>query len=72
MGGAVAITLASERPDLVSALVVAEANLDPGGGSLSRSIAAQSEADYVAEGNARALNVTRPGGLVRTRGDRRK
>ena len=30
MGGSVAIMLASRRPDLVSRLVVAEANLDPG------------------------------------------
>lgn len=51
MGGSVAITLASNRPDLVGRLVVAEANLDAGGGWLSRSIAEQSEVDYVRWGH---------------------
>jgi pimeloyl-ACP methyl ester carboxylesterase len=39
MGGSVAITLAATRPDLVSRLVIMEANLDPGGGSVSKGIA---------------------------------
>src|SRR4026208_162235 len=42
-GGAVAISLASLRPDLVSRLVLMEANLDPGGGLASKGIAEQSE-----------------------------
>jgi pimeloyl-ACP methyl ester carboxylesterase len=45
-GGSVAITLAATRPDLVASLVVAEPNLDPGGGFLSRRIADQPEADF--------------------------
>src|SRR5215831_12240003 len=61
-GGAVAITLAARRPDLVGALVLAEPNLDPGGGFLSRGIAEQSEdafrrhghTELVAESRARA------------------
>ncbi len=51
MGGTVAITLAALRPDLVSALVVAEGNLDPGVGTGSVEIAAWSEAEYVARGH---------------------
>jgi pimeloyl-ACP methyl ester carboxylesterase len=50
MGGVVAILVASERPDLVSAVVVAEANLDPGGGVLSAAISAQTEDEYVTRG----------------------
>ena len=38
MGGAVAITLAALRPELVSQLVIAEGNLDPGGGIISAAI----------------------------------
>lgn len=41
MGGSVAIVLAFLRPDLVSRLVVAEGNLDPGGGTVSTPIARQ-------------------------------
>jgi len=52
MGGTVAITLAALRPDLVSALVVAEGNLDPGVGAGSVEIAAWSEADFVSRGHA--------------------
>lgn len=55
LGGTIAITLAALRPDLVSRLVVAEGNLDPGGGALSRSIASQTEAEYVARGHAALL-----------------
>lgn len=49
-GGSVAITLASQRPDLASRLVLAEANLDAGGGVVSRSVAAYSHDAFVAEG----------------------
>jgi len=55
MGGTVAIVLASLRPDLVSALVVAEGNLDPGVGSGSAWIAAWSEEEYLARGHAEML-----------------
>lgn len=50
MGGAVAITLASIRPDLVSRLVLMEANLDTGGGFASKGIAAQTEEAFCAHG----------------------
>lgn len=50
MGGAVAITLAAARPDLVSRLVLMEANLDPGGGMGSRIIAEQTEEAFCAQG----------------------
>ena len=49
-GGAIAVLVAARRPDLVGALVVLDGNLDPGGGSFSASVAAQSEAAYVASG----------------------
>jgi pimeloyl-ACP methyl ester carboxylesterase len=55
MGGTVGIVLASQRPDLVAALVVAEANLDPGVGTGSARIAAWSEAEYLARGHAGML-----------------
>ena len=59
MGGAVAIVLASQWPDLVARLVLAEANLDAGGGMLSRSIASQSEADFVSRGCQQLLQQLR-------------
>lgn len=51
MGGAIAIELAAARPTLVRALVLSEPNLDAGGGSFSRPIAAMSEREYVARGH---------------------
>jgi pimeloyl-ACP methyl ester carboxylesterase len=50
LGGAIAVLIAARRPDLVAALVVADGNLDPGGGGFSASIAAQSESAYVGGG----------------------
>jgi pimeloyl-ACP methyl ester carboxylesterase len=52
LGGSVAIALASLYPELVSRLVVAEANLDPGpeegsNAVFSRSVAAQTERDFI-------------------------
>ncbi|SDJ62405.1 alpha/beta fold hydrolase [Streptomyces indicus] len=55
MGGAVAIELAAARPDLVAKLVVAEPNLFPGGGFVSRVVAEQDEEEFVAEGFARMV-----------------
>jgi pimeloyl-ACP methyl ester carboxylesterase len=52
MGGCIAISLAARHPALLAGIVVAEGNLDPGKGSLSVRIAAQSEQDYVHEGHA--------------------
>ena len=51
-GGAVAITLAAARPDLVGALLLPEPNLDPGGGFLSRRVAGEAEGEFVARGHA--------------------
>ncbi|MFJ2766692.1 alpha/beta fold hydrolase [Streptomyces sp. NPDC087300] len=57
MGGSVAIVLAHRRPDLVSRLVLTEANLDPmppvTAGSLG--IASYEEEDFVNGGHARVL-----------------
>src|SRR6266581_7700847 len=52
MGGSIAIALAARHPGLVACLVVAEGNLDPGKGSLSVRIAAQSEQEYILHGHA--------------------
>ena len=49
-GGAVAVVLAAKWPDLVARLVLAEANLDAGGGPFSQSIAHQPEAAFIAHG----------------------
>ncbi|MBK9090178.1 MAG: alpha/beta hydrolase [Holophagales bacterium] len=55
MGGAVAIVAATMLPGRVEHLVLSEPNLDPGGGVFSRSIAAQPEARYVANGHAETI-----------------
>jgi pimeloyl-ACP methyl ester carboxylesterase len=52
LGGSIAIVVASRRPDLVSALVVAEANLDPGVGPITARILSTNEDDYVRTGFA--------------------
>ena len=52
-GGAIAITLAAARPDLVARLVLMEANLDPlepGQGTLSTGIAEQTEEEFCSHG----------------------
>ena len=51
MGGSVAIALARERPDLISALAIAEGNLDPGGGFVSVPIATQPEDEFTHQGH---------------------
>lgn len=51
-GGSVAIVLASQRPDLVARLALGEANLDAGGGAVSRGVAAMSQDAFAAEGHA--------------------
>lgn len=50
MGGSVAIVLASQRPDLVVRLILAEANLEAGGGPFSSGVASQTEEDFVKDG----------------------
>ena len=52
MGGSVAIELATLQPGRVRRLVAAEPNLDSGGGSFSRALAAWDERDYIARGHA--------------------
>jgi pimeloyl-ACP methyl ester carboxylesterase len=63
MGGAVAITLASIRPDLVSRLVLMEANLDPGGGGASKPIADQTEEGFCTDGFQAFVNFWREKGI---------
>lgn len=46
MGGSIAILLADSRPDLVSHLIVAEGNLDPGPGFVSGRIVSVSEQEF--------------------------
>ncbi|SEQ90756.1 alpha/beta fold hydrolase [Lentzea albida] len=78
LGGSIAISLATRRPDLVGELVVAEPNLDPGVGTTSAQIASLDEDTFVktgmrhlldAEGQtmgARTLSRWSPRGLHRT------
>lgn len=47
MGGSIATLVAHVRPDLVSHLVIAEGNLDPGPGFVSGRIATVSEQEFV-------------------------
>ena len=61
-GGAIAIELARRHPDRVIDLMLAEANLFPGGGIASRSIATQPRDAFVATGFAGMLADLRQGG----------
>ena len=56
MGGSIAILLAHDRPDLISKLIVAEGNLDPGPGFVSGRITSMSEGAFVDEGCTRFLS----------------
>ncbi|MEW2512034.1 alpha/beta hydrolase [Streptomyces sp. NPDC046870] len=62
MGGAVAVVLAHRRPDLVSRLVLTEANLDafPPPTAGSSGIAAYGEDEFVEGGHARVLETVGP------------
>ncbi|MFJ9821653.1 alpha/beta fold hydrolase [Streptomyces sp. NPDC101151] len=62
MGGAVAIVLAHRRPDLVSRLVLTEANLDafPPRTAASSGIASYGEDEFVEEQYARVLEAVGP------------
>lgn len=62
MGGSVAIVLAHRRGDLVSRLVLTEANLDPDPAATAGSseIASYEEEDFVAGGHARVLEKVGP------------
>jgi pimeloyl-ACP methyl ester carboxylesterase len=50
MGGTVGIRLALDRPDLVGNLIVAESNLAPGGGPLTRHITSFTEDEFIQGG----------------------
>ena len=52
MGGAVALSLARRNPDRIAGMILAEANLDPGGGASSREIAGQEVSTFVERGHA--------------------
>jgi pimeloyl-ACP methyl ester carboxylesterase len=54
-GGSVAVHIAAERPERVASLVLADANLDPGGGAFSTGIAGQLEQAYIEQGHDAAL-----------------
>jgi pimeloyl-ACP methyl ester carboxylesterase len=62
MGGSVAVVLAHRRPDLVSRLVLTEANLDafPPSSAASSAIAAHEEEEFVEKGYARLLDAVGP------------
>lgn len=62
MGGAVAIVAAALLGDCVRHLVMGEPNLDPGGGTFSRKVAAMPEADYVAYGHRDLVKAARTEG----------
>jgi pimeloyl-ACP methyl ester carboxylesterase len=59
LGGSLSIVLAALRPDLVSSLTAAEANLDPGMGPFSATILRRSEQEYVSEGFRSVVEQTR-------------
>lgn len=58
LGGAIAVLIAEALPDRVRKIVLAEANLDPGGGGMSLPVARQSEDEYVSHGFERDLSST--------------
>jgi len=63
LGGAIAIELASKQSGLVTQLILAEANLDAGGGMLSRSIAEQTEINFIKTGYQELLDSCRSAAL---------
>lgn len=50
-GGSIAVCLADEHPGLVARLVLVDANLEQGGGSMSPWIAGHSESEFAANGH---------------------
>ena len=63
MGGSIAILLAHGRPDLISRLIVAEGNLDPGPGFVSGRITSMSERAFVDEGYDLLISEIRSNGF---------
>lgn len=55
MGGSIAIVAAAQLNARVRSLILSEPNLDAGGGTFSRAIAAQSEEDYGRSGHAETV-----------------
>ena len=49
-GGAVALSLAALRPERIATIIVAEANLDSGGGFISRAIASHCQSEFFDHG----------------------
>jgi pimeloyl-ACP methyl ester carboxylesterase len=64
MGGAIAIAVTELLGSKVEKLALSEPNLDPGGGSFSRNIAAMCESDYVAHGQLKMAEAARIEGNV--------
>jgi haloalkane dehalogenase len=62
MGGSIAIEAADLIGEKIGQLILSEANLDSGGGTFSRPIAASTEADYLAEGHRKACDEARAAG----------
>lgn len=62
MGGSIAIEAADLLGDKINHLIVSEANLDSGGGTFSRAIAALHESDYVNGGHLTTFNDAREAG----------
>jgi pimeloyl-ACP methyl ester carboxylesterase len=63
LGGSIAIVAAGRLEGRVRHLMLAEPNFRPGGGVLSRGIAAATEDDYVAHGHAELVRWSRAEGL---------
>lgn len=64
MGGSVAIELTANRPDLILQIILAEANLEAGGGLWSQKIADQSESDFVQIGYTQSIANQRSAALT--------
>lgn len=65
MGGSIAIVAAAQLDDRVRALILSEPNLDAGGGTFSRAIAAQSEEGYSRSGHRETVrSASAAGNLV--------
>jgi len=67
LGGAVAIALAAHRSDLIVQIILAEANVEAGGGPWSRVITDQTERDFVKIGYQQSIEWRRKKALI---GDR--
>lgn len=64
LGGAIAIELAALRPDLIGQIIMAEANVDAGGGPLSRAIAHQTESNFIQTGYQKLMEERRSAAIA--------